>query len=87
VTVGFNSAPQGMDEAAVSVGFTASQRDDVLTVPVAALLGLAEGGYGVELVEDAGTRIVGVRTGLFADSRVEVSGGGLTAGQRVGMPS
>ncbi len=87
VTVGFSGAPQGMDEAAVSVAFTASKRADVLTVPVAALLGLAEGGYGLAVVDGAGSRIVAVRTGLFADGRVEVSGGGLAAGQRVGMPS
>ncbi|MET0414775.1 MAG: peptidoglycan-binding protein [Actinoplanes sp.] len=87
VTVGFSGAPQGLDEAAVTVDFTASQRDNVLTVDVAALLALAEGGYGLEVVENAGTRIVAVRTGLFADGKVEVSGGGLTAGMRVGMPS
>jgi multidrug efflux pump subunit AcrA (membrane-fusion protein) len=87
VTVGFGTAPRGMDKAAVTVAFTASERRNVLAVPVAALLALAEGGYGVQIVENGATRTVAVETGLFADGRVEVSGGGLTAGMRVGMPS
>jgi peptidoglycan hydrolase-like protein with peptidoglycan-binding domain len=87
VTITFAKAPQGLGEAAVSVGFVASRRPDVLTVPVSALLALAEGGYGLEVVEPTGTRIVAVRTGLFADGRVEVSGGGIQAGTKVGMPS
>ena len=87
VTIVFAKTPKGLGEAAVSVDFVASQRKNVLTVPVAALLALAEGGYGLERVEAGGTRIVAVRTGLFADGRVEVSGTGLAAGQKVGMPS
>jgi len=84
VTVGFAGSPAGLDRAAVGVAFTASQRENVLTVPVAALLGLAEGGYGVQVVDDAGSHIVAVETGLFADGKVEVSGDGLTAGAKVG---
>jgi multidrug efflux system membrane fusion protein len=59
----------------------------VLTVPVAALLALSEGGYGVQVVEGTGTRIVAVETGLFADGRVEISGSGIAAGTNVGVPS
>lgn len=85
VTVGgFSSG--ALDQAAVSVEFTAAEREDVLTVPVAALLALAEGGYGVEIVEGTATRIVAVETGMFADGRVEVSGAGLTDGMTVGTP-
>jgi hypothetical protein len=87
VTIGFTAATKGWTEASVTVDFTASQRKDVLTVPVSALLALAEGGYGLQLVESTGTRVIAVRTGLFADGRVEVSGAGLTAGLRVGMPA
>ncbi|QJW35529.1 efflux RND transporter periplasmic adaptor subunit [Cellulosimicrobium protaetiae] len=68
------------------VAFAADRRDDVLTVPVAALLALAEGGYAVERVDDGGTALVAVETGLFADGRVEVSGAGLAAGDRVVVP-
>jgi hypothetical protein len=87
VTIGFGAATQGWTEASVTVDFTASQRKDVLTVPVSALLALAEGGYGLQLVEGGSTRTIAVKTGLFADGKVEVSGSGLTAGMRVGMPS
>jgi multidrug efflux system membrane fusion protein len=77
----------GYDLASVDVAFTASERKNVLTVPVAALLALREGGYGLEVVEGSTTRIVAVKTGLFAGGRVEVSGGGLAQGMTVGMPS
>jgi len=80
-------AVAGLDQATVDVGFTASQRENVLTVPVAALLALAEGGYGVQVVDGAATRIVAVETGLFATGRVEVSGDGIAEGTTVGMPS
>jgi peptidoglycan hydrolase-like protein with peptidoglycan-binding domain len=75
------------DQTSVELGFTASRRPNVLTVPVAALLALAEGGYGVEIVKDSSSRIVAVQTGLFAQGRVEVSGAGLTEGATVGVPT
>jgi multidrug efflux pump subunit AcrA (membrane-fusion protein) len=86
VTIGFSGAPTGMDEASVTVDFTAAQRADVLTVPVAALLALSEGGYGVQVVDGGTTKTVAVETGLFADGNVEVTGDGLEAGMKVGMP-
>ncbi len=67
----------------VTVAVAVAVRHQVLAVPVTALLALAEGGYGVEVVDSHGRRLVGVRTGLFAQSLVEVSGPGLEAGQRV----
>ncbi|MQA60439.1 MAG: efflux RND transporter periplasmic adaptor subunit [Actinophytocola sp.] len=77
----------------VDVTFISSTRKDVLAVPVGALLSLAEGGYGVEVVSDqAGgkTRIVAVDVGLFADGLVEVSGKGsadIAEGTVVGVAS
>jgi multidrug efflux pump subunit AcrA (membrane-fusion protein) len=72
----------------VHVVFTSGIRENVLTVPVAALLALAEGGYGVEVVQGSTSTYVPVTTGLFADGRVEISGGGtaIAEGTRVGMP-
>jgi peptidoglycan hydrolase-like protein with peptidoglycan-binding domain len=87
VTISFSGAPAGMDAAAISVDFVASERKNVLVVPVAALLALAEGGYGVQVVDGASTRIVAVETGLFADGKVEIKGNGLAAGMKVGMPA
>ena len=57
---------------------------DVLAVPVSALLALAGGGYGVEVVAPSGAHhLVGVTTGLFAGGQVQVSGAGITAGTKV----
>ncbi|MEU4192417.1 peptidoglycan-binding protein [Kribbella sp. NPDC026611] len=82
-----NKAAVGLEAATADVEFAASARVGVLTVPVAALLALAEGGYGVEVISGSTSRIVAVRTGMFADGRVEVTGQGLAAGMTVGVPS
>jgi peptidoglycan hydrolase-like protein with peptidoglycan-binding domain len=71
----------------VDAHYLVGQRKDVLTVPVAALLALAQGGYGLELVTPSGSQVVAVDVGLFADGQVEVRGAGITEGQTVGMPS
>jgi peptidoglycan hydrolase-like protein with peptidoglycan-binding domain len=70
----------------VDLRYIAAQRPDVLSVPVDALLALAEGGYGVEVDDHGSSRIITVRTGLFAAGRVEVSGAGLAAGMTVRVP-
>ncbi|MER5320545.1 peptidoglycan-binding protein [Streptosporangium roseum] len=72
--------------AAVDVSFTAGTRKNVLTVPVAALLALQEGGFGVEVVRGATSTYVPVRTGLFSGGQVEISGDGIAEGATVGMP-
>ena len=71
------------DGASVTVTLAGRRRDGVLAVPVIALLALREGGYGVELVEEATTRVVAVTTGLFARGMVEVSGDQLREGMIV----
>jgi peptidoglycan hydrolase-like protein with peptidoglycan-binding domain len=75
-----------LDSAPVRVTYVVRQRSDVLTVPVTALLALAEGGYGLEVVTGDGIRIVAVEVGLFADGRVEVTGADLVDGLTVGIP-
>lgn len=75
-----------LEAAPVDVDFVSQKREGVLTVPVAALLALPESGYGVEVVEGSTTRIVAVTTGLFAAGRVEISGGGIEEGMKVGVP-
>lgn len=67
----------GTDGAPVDVAVTTARADDVLAVPVGALLALAEGGYAVEVLDDDGTaRLVAVELGLASDEDdlVEVSG-------------
>ncbi|MEU0089607.1 peptidoglycan-binding protein [Kribbella sp. NPDC006257] len=72
--------------ASVDVAFTAAERKNVLTVPVAALVALQEGGFGVEVVRDGSSQYVPVKTGMFANGRVEINGAGITAGLSVGVP-
>ncbi|MBT2517817.1 peptidoglycan-binding protein [Streptomyces sp. ISL-90] len=69
------------------VAFTSETRTGVLSVPVTALLALAEGGYAVEVIDGDDTELVAVETGLFADGRVEVSGDGIAEGDEVVIPS
>ena len=69
---------------AVQVSLVTQSVRDVLAVPIAALLALAGGGYGVEVAgPDGDARLVGVTTGLFANSLVQVSGPGIRAGMKV----
>jgi membrane fusion protein, multidrug efflux system len=87
VTIQFTSKVESQGTATVSVAFTTGQRPDVLTVPVRALVALAEGGYGVQVVEGGTTRVVAVETGLFADGKVEIKGTGVRAGTTVVVSS
>jgi peptidoglycan hydrolase-like protein with peptidoglycan-binding domain len=86
VTIADQKALGSLDAAPVDVDFVSQQRKDVLAVPVAALLALPDGGYGVQVVEGGATRIVAVKTGMFAAGRVEVSGAGIAEGVTVGVP-
>ncbi|MFF3641312.1 peptidoglycan-binding protein [Streptomyces sp. NPDC002564] len=73
--------------AAVQVTLKAESRKDVLVVPVAALVAQRGGGYAVEVVADDGsTAHRPVKLGMFADSKVEVSGTGIKEGTVVGVP-
>jgi peptidoglycan hydrolase-like protein with peptidoglycan-binding domain len=86
VTLDDPAAGGGLDAAPVDVDFVSEERQGVLTVPVAALLALREGGYGLEIVNGTGTRLVVVEVGLFASGRVEVSGPDIAEGMTVGVP-
>ncbi|PZF91697.1 peptidoglycan-binding protein [Micromonospora deserti] len=86
VSIADQKALGTIERGPVTVKYTVRQRKDVLTVPVAALLALAEGGYGLEVVSGGSPRIVPVKVGLFADGRVEVTGDGLDVGTTVGIP-
>ena len=58
-------------------------------VALAAMLGqigLPGGGFGLQVVRGGTTREVKVELGMFAEGRVEVSGGGLREGMKVGVP-
>jgi hypothetical protein len=86
VEVALARAPDELAGTPVEVSVAIDRRADVLLVPVSALLALAEGGYGLEVVRDDGTtKIVRVDTGLFADGKVEVRGAGIDQGTVVGV--
>jgi multidrug efflux system membrane fusion protein len=79
------AAVRDLDVGPARVRFVAQERQDVLVVPVGALLALVEGGYGLETIDDGGSRIVPVTTGLYADGKVEVSGPDIREAMTVGM--
>jgi peptidoglycan hydrolase-like protein with peptidoglycan-binding domain len=86
VEIALPRAPDALVGTPVEVIVAIDERTDVLLVPVSALLALAEGGYGLEVVrEDGTTRVVPVDTGLFADGKVEVRGVGIAEGAVVGV--
>jgi hypothetical protein len=65
---------EGLDQAPVDVRAVSEAVENVLAVPVSALLALAEGGYAIELVDGTGTTLVSVDPGFFADGWVEITG-------------
>ena len=73
-----------LDAAPVDVTLVSETRENVLAVPVGALVALAEGGYGVQVVDGSRTSYAAVRTGMFADGKVEVTG--IEEGTVVGVP-
>ncbi|MFJ7417729.1 peptidoglycan-binding protein [Streptomyces uncialis] len=73
------------ESAPVTVRYVSDRKAGVLAVPVAALVALAEGGHGLERAGAEGG-FVAVRTGLFAEGMVEVSGRGVRAGMKVRVP-
>lgn len=82
------AAVSGEDaRATASVRFVSESREDVLTVPVEAVVALRgpDGGYGLQLVEGRSSRMVRVRTGMTADGRIEVGGPRIRAGLKVGV--
>ncbi|ORT58748.1 peptidoglycan-binding protein [Streptomyces sp. CB03238] len=89
ITVSFDDPDKvkAFDQSPVTVNLTGETREGVLSVPVNALLALPGGGFGVEVVENGRSRDVKVELGMFAEGRVEVSGGGLREGMKVGVPS
>jgi hypothetical protein len=73
---------QGLDQATVSVNFEQQVANDVLAVPVTALLATQGGGYALQKAAPPHT-LIPVTTGLFAAGYVEVSGPGIYPGLQV----
>jgi len=78
-----------LDQSPVQVAITTAQRDNVLMVPVTALLAKVGGGYQVRVMSATGARLVDVEPGLYDDTAgtVEVGSAGLTEGLIVEVPA
>ncbi len=82
------AATGALQQASVTVRFPSELRENVLSVPVGALLALDGDRFGVEAVgADGATTRIPVTTGLFAAGRVEISGAGVREGRKVVVPS
>jgi len=74
------------DSGSVTVSIVTSRDDNVLTVPVTALLALAEGGYAVQVVDPAapsGHRLMAVKTGTITEDYAAITGAGITEGLEI----
>lgn len=83
VTIEDQKSVGRLESGPVTVEYVGREAKDVLTVPVAALVALAEGGHGLETADGG---FIAVKTGLFADGKVEVSGSAVRAGLKVRIP-
>jgi multidrug efflux pump subunit AcrA (membrane-fusion protein) len=88
ITLDDPRAAGSLDQAPVTIYVVADAHQNVLAVPVNALVALLEGGYAVEVQgADGSRRYVGVELGLFQDGWVEITGPGLEPGQKVVVAS
>ena len=81
------AAVAGYTSAPVTVAITTASARAVLAVPVAALYARPDGTVAVTRVDGPARREIPVRTGLFAQTLVAVSGPGLAEGSLVEVPN
>jgi hypothetical protein len=72
----------GLDQAAVSVNFVQQRANNVLSVPVTALLATSGSTYAVQEASPP-YKLIPVTTGLFAAGDVQISGPGIYPGLQV----
>jgi hypothetical protein len=72
----------GLDQAAVSVNFAQQRANNVLSVPVTALIATQGGAYAVQEATSP-RRLIPVTPGLFAAGYVQISGSGIYPGLQV----
>jgi peptidoglycan hydrolase-like protein with peptidoglycan-binding domain len=76
-----------LDQAPVQVGLARASRQGVLAVPVNALLARPDGTYAIEIDRQGTRSLAEVKTGLFADGFVEISGPAIAEGLTVVVPA
>jgi hypothetical protein len=72
----------GLDQASVSVNFVQNKANNVLSVPVTALLATSGSTFAVQEAASP-HKLIAVTTGLFAAGYVEISGSGIYPGLQV----
>jgi hypothetical protein len=82
ITLSGGSRVSGLDQAAVSVNFAQQKANNVLSVPVTALIATQGGGYTVQKAAAPHT-LIPVTPGLFAAGYVQISGSGVYPGLEV----
>jgi HlyD family secretion protein/Putative peptidoglycan binding domain len=90
VSLGDPAAAGAFESGTVDVSVERSRTEDATAVPVIALLALREGGYAVQVVDDAqadGYSLVPVEVGTIADDWVQVTGDGIEPGVDVVVPA
>ena len=86
VQIALEGAGSAFDESPVTVRVSDVLAHDATVVPIAALVALAKGGYGVEVVDEDGViRLVGVAIGAIHRNEVAIEGD-VSAGQAVIVP-
>lgn len=86
VTVADQAGAARFSRADVTVRFSSTLGEDLLTVPVEALVAIDPSSFGVEVPDPARpgrTTVLPVTVGAFASGRVAVTGEGIVAGLRV----
>ena len=74
ITLSQPASAASFDSGAVDVTIETSREEDVLAVPVTALVALAEGGYAIEVVERGTSRLIAVEIGTVAEGWVAIEG-------------
>ncbi|MEI8240167.1 MAG: peptidoglycan-binding domain-containing protein [Actinomycetota bacterium] len=99
ITLNVDKVPKTYDsfvQIPVTLRVIAQREQHAFVVPVSALLALAEGGFGLEVVDSPATtssaasapvtHLIGVKTGLFADGFVTITGKDVKDGLTVVVP-
>jgi hypothetical protein len=80
------SAITALDGAVLQSAVTTGTAEDVLAVPVAALVVLGDGAFGVEVASGGSTHFVRVTPGIYDRTMVEIEADGVTEGDQVVVP-
>lgn len=82
------SVAAGLDEAPVDVIIVSDSVENVIAIPVSALVALLEGGYAVELdTGDGQVQLIAVDVGFFSSNNmIEIVSGAIEPGDRVLVP-